>query len=176
MSSSARPRSSSPSMYLRLARPVSMRLALPASGPSSAKPLPRMENAKPSRAAHSDTGANAVSGDGCEKAGAGALGCFANAFLILSNMKRLVYLQLRLSKQTSTMGAKTMINVYSWATPNGHKVHIMLEECGLSYEAIPVDIGRGDQFKPDFLAISPNNKIPATTDPDGPDGRPISLF
>ena len=69
-----------------------------------------------------------------------------------------------------------MIQVYSWPTPNGHKVHIMLEECGLPYEAIPVDIGAGAQFKPDFLAISPNNKIPAITDPQGPDGKPISLF
>ena len=69
-----------------------------------------------------------------------------------------------------------MIEVYSWATPNGHKVHIMLEECGLPYRAIPVDIGAGDQFKPEFLAISPNNKIPAIIDPDGPDGQPISMF
>lgn len=69
-----------------------------------------------------------------------------------------------------------MIEVYSWATPNGHKVHIMLEECGLPYRAIPVDIGAGDQFEPGFLAISPNNKIPALVDPDGPDGHPISLF
>ena len=69
-----------------------------------------------------------------------------------------------------------MIEVYSWATPNGHKVHIMLEECGLPYKAIPVDIGAGDQFEPDFLAISPNNKIPAIVDPDGPDGEAISLF
>jgi GSH-dependent disulfide-bond oxidoreductase len=69
-----------------------------------------------------------------------------------------------------------MIEVYSWATPNGHKVHIMLEECGLPYRAHAVDIGAGDQFKPEFLAISPNNKIPAITDPDGPDGAPISLF
>ncbi|RZT93879.1 glutathione binding-like protein [Rivibacter subsaxonicus] len=69
-----------------------------------------------------------------------------------------------------------MIEVYSWATPNGHKVHIMLEECGVPYRAIPVDIGSGDQFKHEFLAISPNNKIPAIVDPDGPDGRPISLF
>ena len=68
------------------------------------------------------------------------------------------------------------IEVYSWATPNGHKVHIMLEECGLPYRAHPVDIGEGDQFKPEFLAISPNNKIPAIVDPDGPDGKPISLF
>jgi glutathione S-transferase len=62
------------------------------------------------------------------------------------------------------------------ATPNGHKVHIMLEECGLPYRAHPVDIGAGDQFKPEFLAISPNNKIPAIVDPEGPDGQPISLF
>jgi GST-like protein len=69
-----------------------------------------------------------------------------------------------------------MIEVYSWATPNGHKVHIMLEECGLPYRAHGVDIGAGDQFKPEFLAISPNNKIPAITDPDGPGGQPIHLF
>ena len=69
-----------------------------------------------------------------------------------------------------------MIEVYSWPTPNGHKVHIMLEECGLAYRVHPVDIGAGEQFAPDFLAISPNNKIPALTDPDGPDGQPISLF
>ena len=69
-----------------------------------------------------------------------------------------------------------MIDVYSWATPNGHKVHVMLEECGLPYKVIPVDIQAGDQFRPEFLAISPNNKVPAIVDPDGPDGRPISLF
>lgn len=69
-----------------------------------------------------------------------------------------------------------MIDVYSWATPNGHKVHIMLEECGLPYRAHPVNIGAGDQFKPEFLTISPNNKIPALVDSEGPDGRPISLF
>ncbi|MDO8701840.1 MAG: glutathione binding-like protein [Undibacterium sp.] len=69
-----------------------------------------------------------------------------------------------------------MIDAYSWPTPNGHKIHIMLEECGLAYRAIPVDIGAGDQFKTDFLAISPNNKIPAIVDSDGPDGKPIALF
>jgi len=68
-----------------------------------------------------------------------------------------------------------MIEVYSWATPNGHKVHIMLEECHLPYRVIPVDIGAGDQFRPEFLAISPNNKIPAIVDPDGPDGKPMAL-
>ena len=69
-----------------------------------------------------------------------------------------------------------MIEVHSWATPNGHKVHVMLEECGLAYRAIAVDIGTGAQFSPEFLAISPNNKVPAIVDPDGPDGRPISIF
>ena len=69
-----------------------------------------------------------------------------------------------------------MIDVYSWSTPNGHKIHIMLEECGLSYRLHPVDIGKGEQFEPEFLALSPNNKIPAMTDSDGPDGKPVSLF
>jgi GST-like protein len=69
-----------------------------------------------------------------------------------------------------------MIDVYSWATPNGHKIHIMLEECGLPYQAHPVNIGVGDQFKPEFLKISPNNRIPAIIDSEGPDGKPISLF
>ena len=69
-----------------------------------------------------------------------------------------------------------MIEVFTWPTPNGHKVHVMLEECGLPYRVTPVNIGAGDQFEPGFLAVSPNNKIPAITDPDGPDGKPISLF
>ena len=69
-----------------------------------------------------------------------------------------------------------MIEVYSWPTPNGHKVHIMLEECGLPYRVTGVDIGAGDQFAAEFLAISPNNKVPAIVDPDGPDGKPIALF
>ena len=69
-----------------------------------------------------------------------------------------------------------MIDLYSWATPNGHKIHIMLEECGLSYRAHPVDIGQGDQFKAEFLALNPNHRIPAITDSAGPDGKPISLF
>ena len=69
-----------------------------------------------------------------------------------------------------------MIEVYSWATPNGHKVHIMLEECGLPYRVHAIDIGAGEQFAPEFLAISPNNKVPAIVDADGPDGQPISLF
>ncbi|HEY0878908.1 MAG TPA: glutathione S-transferase N-terminal domain-containing protein [Zeimonas sp.] len=69
-----------------------------------------------------------------------------------------------------------MIDVYTWPTPNGHKVHILLEECGLPYAVHPIDIGAGDQFAPDFLAISPNNKIPAIVDNDGPDGEPIAMF
>jgi GST-like protein len=69
-----------------------------------------------------------------------------------------------------------MIEVYSWATPNGHKVHIMLEECGLPYRVHAIDIGAGEQFDPNFLAISPNNKIPAIVDTEGPDGQPLSLF
>ena len=68
------------------------------------------------------------------------------------------------------------IQCYSWPTPNGHKVHIMLEECALPYEVHGVDIGAGEQFAPAFLKISPNNKIPAIVDPEGPDGKPISLF
>jgi GST-like protein len=73
-----------------------------------------------------------------------------------------------------------MLEVHSWATPNGHKIHIMLEECGLElgrdWQVHAVNIGKGDQFKPEFLAISPNNKIPALVDPNGPDGQPIALF
>ncbi|UCE30262.1 MAG: glutathione S-transferase N-terminal domain-containing protein [Burkholderiales bacterium] len=69
-----------------------------------------------------------------------------------------------------------MIDLYTWPTPNGHKVHIMLEECGLAYAVHPINIGAGDQYRPDFLAISPNNKIPAMVDPDGPDGKPMALF
>jgi glutathione S-transferase len=68
------------------------------------------------------------------------------------------------------------IEIYYWPTPNGHKVTIACEEMGVPYEIVPVNIGRGDQFKPDFLAISPNNRMPAIIDPDGPDGLPISIF
>lgn len=72
------------------------------------------------------------------------------------------------------------IEVYSWPTPNGFKVHIMLEECGFKHGvdwiAVPIDISAGDQFDKDFLKISPNNKIPAIFDPEGPDGKPISMF
>ena len=69
-----------------------------------------------------------------------------------------------------------MIELYTWPTPNGMKVQIMLEECGLAYEAKPVNIIAGEQFDPAYLALNPNNKVPTLTDPDGPDGRPITLM
>ena len=69
-----------------------------------------------------------------------------------------------------------MIDLYTWSTPNGRKVSIMLEECGLPYRVHTVNIGKGEQFKPEFLAINPNNRIPAIVDPEGPDGKPLPLF
>ena len=69
-----------------------------------------------------------------------------------------------------------MITLYSWATPNGRKVSIMLEECGLPYRITPVDIRVGEQFAPEFVAVNPNSKIPAIVDADGPDGKPLTLF
>lgn len=68
-----------------------------------------------------------------------------------------------------------MIDLYTWGTPNGHKISIMLEECGLDYTAHPINIGKGEQFAPEFLKISPNNKIPAIVDNDTPNGK-ISVF
>ena len=69
-----------------------------------------------------------------------------------------------------------MIDLYTWKTPNGRKVSVMLEECGLAYKTHAIDIGQGEQFTPQFLALNPNGKIPALTDSDGPDGKPITLF
>jgi GST-like protein len=69
-----------------------------------------------------------------------------------------------------------MIDLYTWTTPNGRKVSIMLEECGFAYRVHKVDIGNGGQFTPEFLAISPNNRIPAIVDLEGPDGAPLRLF
>ena len=69
-----------------------------------------------------------------------------------------------------------MIDLYTWPTPNGRKIHIMLEEVGLEYSTHPIDIRKGDQFEPEFLKISPNNRIPAIVDHDGADGAPYSLF
>jgi GST-like protein len=69
-----------------------------------------------------------------------------------------------------------MIELYYWPTPNGHKVSIMLEEIGIEYELHPINIMAGEQFEPDFLAISPNNRIPAIVDTDGPGGQRYTLF
>jgi GST-like protein len=69
-----------------------------------------------------------------------------------------------------------MIELYTWSTPNGRKVSIMLEECGLPYRVHKIDIGKGDQFTPEYVAINPNSKIPAIVDPDGPDGKPMTLM
>ncbi|HVY46808.1 MAG TPA: glutathione S-transferase N-terminal domain-containing protein, partial [Minicystis sp.] len=70
-----------------------------------------------------------------------------------------------------------MIDLYYWPTPNGWKISIMLEETGLPYKLVPVNIGRGEQFKPEFLAISPNNRMPAIVDHDPPGGgAPVSVF
>ena len=74
---------------------------------------------------------------------------------------------------------RKMIDLYTWPTPNGHKIHIMLEETGLPYKVIPIDINKGDQFDPDYLKLSPNNKMPAMVDhdgPGGPGGKPYGLF
>jgi GST-like protein len=69
-----------------------------------------------------------------------------------------------------------MIDLYTWTTPNGRKVSVMLEECGLPYNVHEINIGRDDQFTPEFIAINPNSKIPAIVDSEGPDGRPISMM
>src|ERR1700737_4235804 len=71
---------------------------------------------------------------------------------------------------------KRPIDLYYWPTPNGWKITIMLEECELPYNVIAVNIAKGDQFKPEFLAISPNNRMPAIVDHDGPGGKAISIF
>src|SRR5258708_4131332 len=68
------------------------------------------------------------------------------------------------------------IELYYWPTPNGWKISIMLEECKLPYTMVPVNIGKGEQFTPQFLKISPNNRMPAIVDPDGPGGKSISIF
>jgi GST-like protein len=69
-----------------------------------------------------------------------------------------------------------MIDLYGWPTPNLHKVTILFEETGVPYNTIAIDIGRGEQFKPEFLKVSPNNKMPAMVDQDGPDGKPLAIF
>ena len=77
--------------------------------------------------------------------------------------------------KTAKKSAKP-IELYYWPTPNGFKISIMLEECKLPYTLVPVNISKGEQFKPDFLKISPNNRMPAIIDPHGPGGKPISIF
>src|SRR3954464_8363928 len=79
-------------------------------------------------------------------------------------------------KEARSARRNAPIDLYFWPTPNGWKITIMLEECCLPYTVIPVDISKGEQFKPEFLAISPNNRMPAIVDQDGPDGEPISIF
>ena len=80
------------------------------------------------------------------------------------------------SAKRKRAGSERPIELFYWPTPNGWKISIMLEECRLPYEVRPVDISKGEQFTPQFLAISPNNRIPAIVDPAGPGGRPISVF
>src|SRR5205085_9666393 len=137
--------------------------------------LPRAapENVMPREAAHSDTGPCACAS---VLSPLRSLASRWKAFLMRSNIGwgfRLKSGHYGLKQEVTRVST---IQVHSWPTPNGHKVHIMLEECGLPYEAIPVNIGAGEQFRPEFLAISPNNKIPAIVDPQAPDGKPISLF
>jgi len=69
-----------------------------------------------------------------------------------------------------------MIDLYTWSTPNGRKVSIMLEELGLAYRTHAINIGKGDQFKPEYVKINPNSKIPSIVDPDGPDGKPVAMM
>jgi len=80
------------------------------------------------------------------------------------------------TRAAPSKSSKKPIELYYWPTPNGWKVSIMLEECALPYTMVPVNIGRGEQFEPEFLRISPNNRMPAIVDPNGPDGKPISVF
>jgi glutathione S-transferase len=82
----------------------------------------------------------------------------------------------RKAAATPAKRGRKPIELYYWPTPNGWKISIMLEECGLPYVMVPVNIGKGEQFEPEFLAISPNNRMPAIVDPDGPGGKPISVF
>ena len=84
--------------------------------------------------------------------------------------------QSRRTQPKPSLGGNRPIELHYWPTPNGWKVSIMLEECGLPYVICPVDISKGEQFSPQFLAISPNNRIPAILDPNGPGGRPIPVF
>src|SRR6187399_612027 len=151
-----------------------MRQVRPPTLPCMVMVLPSVppENVMPRDAAHSDTGPWACA----SVLSLRSLASRWKAFLMRSNIGRGFRLKSEHYGLKQEVTRVSTIDVYSWPTPNGHKVHIMLEECGLPYRAIPVNIGAGEQFRPEFLAISPNNKIPAIVDPDGPDGKPISLF
>ncbi len=89
--------------------------------------------------------------------------------------KRLAKKPARTPKSRASKGGRP-IELYFWPTSNGLKISIMLEECGLAYELRPININRGEQFDPHFLAVSPNNRIPAILDPDSPGGMPIAIF
>src|SRR3989441_5389633 len=83
----------------------------------------------------------------------------------------------RMTSTTRTVSSHfNMIELYTWSTPNGRKVSIMLEECALPYRVHRIDIGRGDQFTPEYVAINPNSKIPSIVDPEGPELRPGASF
>jgi GST-like protein len=79
-------------------------------------------------------------------------------------------------QRKSNKGEQMTIDLYTWNTPNGRKISVALEEMGLPYKVHPINISKDEQFAPDFLKISPNNKIPAIIDPDGPGGKPVSIF
>jgi GST-like protein len=79
-------------------------------------------------------------------------------------------------KSSAKPAQRKPIEIFYWPTPNGVKITAMLEECGVPYVIRPVNIGKGDQFKPEFLKIAPNNRMPAIIDPEGPGGKPISVF
>jgi len=98
-----------------------------------------------------------------------------NRVRAISKGRRTVTAKRKAVRQTVSRRQRP-IELYYWPTPNGWKISIMLEECGLAYTVHPVDISKGEQFEPKFLAISPNNRIPAIIDPGGPGGRPISVF
>ena len=100
----------------------------------------------------------------------------AHAYLARCRMQRQANEMANHMADARTGATTKPIDLYYWPTPNGWKITIMLEECGLPYEVRLVNIGKGDQFQPEFLAISPNNRMPAIVDHDGPDGRPISVF
>ena len=95
---------------------------------------------------------------------------------VRKTMKRSAVKASKPARRKAAPARQRPIELHYWPTPNGFKVSIMLEECRLPYTLVPVNISTGEQFKPEFLKISPNNRMPAIVDPDGPGGRPISVF